>query len=105
MKQKKLNSDFYPRVYALLAQLPRGKVVTYGRLAQMLGNKNLARAVGNALHANPDGDRYPCYKVVNAKGELSASYAFGGLAAQQRCLEAEGIPVKDGKVDLSHYGI
>jgi len=59
------------RLYELLASVPKGRVVTYGRLAEMLGNKHLARAVGNALHKNPDGDKYPCYKVVNSKGELS----------------------------------
>ena len=101
----KKNSNLNAQVYALLTQIPRGKVVTYGQLARMLGNQNLARTVGNALHANPDGNRYPCYKVVNAKGKLSASYAFGGLAAQQQRLEAEGIVVRDGKVDLLVYGL
>ena len=105
MGKKKPDSVLCTKVYDLLTQLPSGKVVTYGQLAQMLGNKNLARAVGNALHANPDGDRYPCYKVVNAKGRLSSAYAFGGLAAQQHRLEAEGIAVKHGKVDLSVYGL
>lgn len=59
------------RLYDLLLMIPHGRVVTYGRLAELLGNKHLARAVGNALHANPDGDKYPCYKVVSSKGELS----------------------------------
>lgn len=93
------------QLYELLTTVPQGKVVTYGRLALMLGNKNLARAVGNALHSNPDGDKYPCYKVVNSQGQLSAAYAFGGLEAQKRRLEADGIVVEDGKVDLKKYGI
>ena len=103
MNKKK--SAFRIEVYSLLAKLPQGKVVTYGQLAEMLGNRNLARAVGNALHANPDGDRYPCYKVVNSQGCLSPAYAFGGKEAQQRRLEAEGIAVQNGKVDLSLYGL
>ena len=103
MNKKK--SAFRTEVYSLLAKLPQGKVVTYGQLAEMLGNRNLARAVGNALHANPDGDSYPCYKVVNAQGCLSQAYAFGGKEAQQRRLEAEGIAVQNGKVDLSLYGL
>lgn len=93
------------KLYTLLLRIPRGRVVTYGTLAKMLGNRNYARAVGNALHRNPDGDRYPCYKVVNSKGELSRAYAFGGMEAQQRRLEAEGIPVINGKVDLKRYSI
>lgn len=93
------------KLYTLLTQIPYGKVVTYGCLAQMLGNKAWARAVGNALHENPDGNKYPCYKVVNSKGELSSAFAFGGIAEQQRRLEAEGIVVENGKVDLKEYGV
>ena len=87
-------------VYEFLRSVPRGKVVTYGQIAAALGNPKLARAVGNALHQNPDGDKFSCYKVVNSRGALSARYAFGGRQAQQRRLEAEGIAVKNGRVDL-----
>lgn len=93
------------KLYHLLLAVPRGRVVTYGQLAEMLGDKRLARAVGNALHANPDGEKYPCYKVVNSRGELSRKYAFGGMAAQQRRLEADGVAVENGKVDLARYGM
>lgn len=92
-------------VYDLLAALPRGRVITYGELARRLGNKKWARSVGNALHANPDGDKYPCYKVVNSKGMLSNAYAFGGAETQKRRLEKEGIPVADMRVDLKKYGV
>ena len=98
----KLNQQ---ELYDLLRTIPKGKVATYGWLAEQLGSRYLARSVGNALHANPDGDRYPCYKVVNAKGRLSHRYAFGGLQAQQCRLEADGIVVKNGKVDLEKYGL
>lgn len=91
------------KLYTLLAQIPYGKVVTYGCLAQMLGNRAWARAVGNALHNNPDGEKYPCYKVVNSKGELSSAFAFGGITEQQHRLESEGIVVANGKVDLTKY--
>jgi alkylated DNA nucleotide flippase Atl1 len=63
----------------------------------------MARAVGNALHKNPDPEGIPCFRVVNAKGELAGEFAFGGSGAQAKQLEAEGIEVKDGKVDLSRY--
>ena len=91
-------------LYELLRTVPRGKVITYGTLAEMLGNRAWARAVGNALHSNPDGERYPCYKVVNCKGELSRAYAFGGAEEQKRRLGQEGIEVENGKVDLNRYG-
>lgn len=89
------------KLYVLLTEIPRGRVATYGRLARMLGNPLWARAVGNALHENPDGDRYPCYRVVNSRGELSPAYAFGGIAAQERRLAADGVAVEGGKVDLA----
>ncbi len=90
-------------VYTYLTRIPRGKVVTYGQIAEALGNKNLARTVGNILHANPDGEKYPCYKVVNARGMLSAQYAFGGLESQKKRLEAEGIAVEKDRVELIRY--
>lgn len=91
------------RVYDFLAVIPKGKVVTYGQIAVFLGNVHYARTVGNILHENPDGEKYPCYKVVNAQGKLAGNYAFGGLDAQKQRLEEEGIVVKDGKVDLKIY--
>ena len=91
------------KILSFLCQIPRGKVVTYGQIAAHLGNPKWARAVGNALHRNPDGDKYPCYKVVSAQGKLSAHYAFGGLEAQKRRLEQDGITVTDDRVDLNQY--
>ena len=99
-----MKSDFYKEVYELLLEIPDGRVTTYGRIAERLGSRYYARAVGNALHLNPDGDKYPCYKVVNSKGRLSDNYAFGGIEAQKKRLEAEGIEVTDYKVELKKYG-
>lgn len=92
------------KLYMLLTKIPRGKVITYGRAAEILGNKLWARAVGNALHKNPDGEKYPCYKVVNGKGELSQAYAFGGIDAQKRRLQSDGITVVNNRVDVKKYG-
>ena len=50
------------QVYHYLKQIPKGKVVTYGCIAEYLGNKKLARVVGNILHTNPNEEKYPCYK-------------------------------------------
>ena len=91
------------QVYEFLRTLPKGKVVTYGQIAEYLGNKKLARTVGNILHKNPDGDKYPCYKVVNSKGYLSKNYSFGGIKKQKEKLEADGILVTNYKVDLEKY--
>lgn len=93
------------RIYQAVQKIPKGMVATYGQVAEMAGDKKMCRAVGNALHKNPYPDAIPCYRVVNAKGELSGEFAFGGQGAQQRLLEAEGICVVNGKVDLSKYGM
>jgi O-6-methylguanine DNA methyltransferase len=93
------------RIYEAVKKIPKGKVATYGQVAELAGDKKMARAVGNALHRNPDPDNIPCYRVVNAKGELSGEFAFGGAGAQAKLLEADGIAVVDGKVDLERYGI
>lgn len=93
------------RIYEAVKKIPRGKVATYGQVAEMAGNKKMVRAVGNALHKNPDPEKIPCYRVVNAKGELAGEFAFGGEGAQARLLQADGIAVVDGRVDLKIYGI
>lgn len=93
------------RIYEAVKKIPRGKVATYGQVAELAGNKKMARAVGNALHKNPNPDLIPCYRVVNSKGELAGEFAFGGAGAQARLLEADGIVVRDGRVDLEKYGM
>lgn len=96
-------NELSKKVYKYLLKIPNGKVVTYGQIATYLGNPRLARVVGNILHNNPDEDKYPCYKVVNAKGRLAPSFAFGGMDKQKEKLQADGIEVKDDMVDLSKY--
>ena len=91
------------KVYDFLTTIPKGKVITYGQITLFLGNKNLSRAIGNILHQNPDGEKYPCYKVVNAQGKLSCNYAFGGLEAQREKLKKDGIRVENDRVDLGMY--
>lgn len=86
--------------------IPKGKVTTYGRIAERLGNRKLSRAVGNALHNNHDPTRYPCHRVVSSQGKVAEGYAFGGAAAQRARLEAEGIHFEEnGTVDLKKYGV
>ena len=65
----------------------------------------MSRAVGNALHKKPDPEHIPCYRVVNSKGELAGAFAFGGENVQKKLLEADGIEVINGKVDLKKYGL
>ena len=94
------------KVYGFLETIPRGKVATYGQIASVLGNRNLARVVGNILHSNPDPQRFPCHRVVNSKGQVAEQFAFGGAAAQRALLENEGIVFDcDGKIDLKVYAM
>lgn len=93
------------RIYEAVKKIPRGKVASYGQVAAMAGNPKMSRAVGNALHKNPDPDGIPCYRVVNAKGELAGAFAFGGADVQANLLRADGIEVLDNKVDLTKYGL
>jgi len=71
----------------------------------MAGNPRMSRAVGNALHKNPDPLHIPCFRVVNSKGELAGAFAFGGGKAQAELLREDGVEVVDGKVDLEKYGM
>lgn len=94
------------RVYAYLKTIPKGKVTTYGQIAEHLGNKHLARTVGNILHDNPDPAQFPCHRVLSSKGKVAENYAFGGAEAQRMRLENEGIVFQsDGTVDLEKYGV
>lgn len=93
------------RIYEAVKKIPKGKVATYGQIAELAGDKKMARAVGNALRKSPDSDSVPCHRVVNAKGKLAGGFAFGGDGIQQSLLEAEGIKVIGGKVDLGKYGM
>ena len=91
------------RIYEAVKRIPKGCVATYGQVAAMAGDKKMARAVGNALHKNPDPEHIPCYRVVNSKGELAGAFAFGGENVQADRLMADGIEVVNGKVDLNKY--
>ncbi len=93
------------RIYEAVKKIPKGQVATYGQIAEMAGNPRMSRAVGNALHKNPDPLHIPCFRVVNSKGELAGAFAFGGGKAQAELLREDGVEVVDGKVDLEKYGM
>ena len=84
----------------------KNQVVTANIFEQqeLAGDRKMARAVGNALHKNPEPDVVPCFRVVNAKGECSCSFAFGGPDAQAKRLREDGIEVVNNRVDLEEYG-
>lgn len=93
----------FERIYEVVKKIPRGYVATYGQVAMLAGNRRWARVVGYALHANPDSNGIPCYRVVNKEGKVSEAFAFGGGNRQRELLEEEGIEFVDGHVDMKKY--
>lgn len=96
--------SFYDEVYKVVKHIPCGKVATYGQIARILGSPKASRAVGYALHFNPQPIIIPCHRVVNRFGSLAPAFAFGGIDEQKKLLEKEGITVdKQNKVDLKVF--
>lgn len=105
MKSKDDEIPFSERVYAVIRQIPKGSVATYGQIARLVGEPSAARAVGNALHRNPYPIITPCHRVVNKAGKLSPSFGFKGIEQQKKLLTAENVEVSiDNKVDLKRFG-
>src|SRR5437588_12403114 len=91
------------RVFALVWACPEGRVTTYGWLARAVGHPRGARMVGWFMNEAPQG--VPAQRVINSKGELSGSWAFGSPELMRQLLENEGIVFsEDGRVDLKRYG-
>jgi methylated-DNA-protein-cysteine methyltransferase-like protein len=97
-------ASFPQQVYAIVASVPYGRVITYGAIAHLLGNPRKAREVGWAMAVAPDRDPpIPAHRVINARGELSGS-ASGGIEVRRAQLEAEGVQfMADGRIDLERY--
>ncbi len=95
--------NVFEKIYAVVRQIPKGTVATYGQVAALAGNRRWARVVGYALHVNPDPEHIPCYRVVNRFGEVSEAFAFGGKNRQIELLEEDGIVCQGHIVDLKTY--
>lgn len=96
--------NFYQRVYALVRQIPLGKVVTYGQVAALLGRPQAARAVGYALRYLPTGSDVPWHRVINHRGQISPRYPAEAPLLQRLLLEEEGIPFDaEARVLLAAY--
>lgn len=96
-------SDFFERVWAVVAEIPYGKVTTYGHIAEHLGARSAARTVGWALNAAA-GTGLPCHRVVNRFGALSGSRHFEGPFVMEERLRSEGVTfTEDGCVALERH--
>jgi methylated-DNA-protein-cysteine methyltransferase-like protein len=91
--------NFYEQVYAVVRRIPRGKVTSYGRIAQMLGQPRAARAVGYALNALKDKDNeyadVPWQRVINSQGRISIVNRENSANRQAELLREEGVVVDE----------
>lgn len=88
----------FEKIYEIVSGIPKGKVVTYGDIAAVLGIN--PRVIGYALHANKNDQTVPCHRVVFKDGSLASGYAFGGKDIQRKLLASEGVNFTGEKVDL-----
>ena len=91
-------------LYLVLAQVPQGKVVSYGELAQLAGLGRAARWVGRTLSQLPDGTTLPWHRVIAAGGRLSLTAGSPSGAEQRARLRAEGISILNERVDMRRHG-
>jgi methylated-DNA-protein-cysteine methyltransferase-like protein len=89
-------------VYRLVKKIPRGRVTTYGYLAQKLRLRGGARVAGYAMAGCPSGQGIPWHRVVGAGGRLLISEPHAGM--QRRLLEAEGVDLSSRRIDMLKYG-
>ncbi|WP_396210651.1 MGMT family protein [Flavobacterium sp.] len=104
MENKAISDSFFERVYAIVRQIPYGKVTSYGAIAKALGTARSARMVGWAMNASHGLEDVPAHRVVNRKGLLTGKHHFEGTNLMQQLLESEGIKIHNNQiVDLEKY--
>ena len=98
-------NNLYPRIYAVVKRIPKGRVATYGQIASLAGISGHARLIGYALSALSPKNDVPWHRVINAKGRVSIRSEPGFENFQRSLLEAEGVLFDaDGKVSLNRFG-
>ena len=96
-------STSYERIWDVVAEIPYGKVATYGQIARIAGLGDRARLVGYALHSTPDGMNLPWHRVINAQGRISFPKDSPSYRRQQELLATEQIEFINGRLDLAVY--
>jgi methylated-DNA-protein-cysteine methyltransferase-like protein len=99
-----MTSPVYECIWSIVRRIPRGRVATYGQVAELAGLEGHARQVGYAMHALPAKSNVPWHRVINARGEVSERTNGDSHELQRLLLEAEGV-VFDlrGRCDLKRY--
>ncbi len=91
-------TNFFDRVYAVVRQVPYGRVTSYGAIAKYLGAAGSARMVGWAMNTAPDLEDVPAHRVVNRNGVLTGKHHFPGTDLMQQLLESENIKILNDQV-------
>jgi methylated-DNA-protein-cysteine methyltransferase related protein len=93
------NHSFFELVYEVVRLIPRGRITSYGAVAEYLGTKGSARMVGWAMNAcHTETSNVPAHRVVNRNGLLTGKHHFDGLNVMKQLLESEGIEVDNDRV-------
>ena len=94
----------YDLIHRIVSRIPRGRVATYGQIANLAGIPGQARRIGYALSALPDGTDVPWQRVVNAKGEISLRTHTGADSLQKKLLRAEGVVFsREGRISMERF--
>jgi len=102
MKESKPDPKYRERVYRLVRRIPRGRVMTYGQIAVILGQGYTPRTVGFVMHG-ADENQTPWHRVINSQGRCSTGGVVLPTDKQQRMLEAEGVEFTGGRCDLKIF--
>ncbi|MGI1678632.1 MAG: MGMT family protein [Cellvibrionaceae bacterium] len=101
--QNDTSSSNKERIFQVIYQIPKGKVATYGQVAELAGLARAARLVGSTLKELPKNTKLPWYRVLNASGKISLPPEGGGKR-QKALLEKENVTFINGKIKLADYG-
>ena len=93
----------YADIYDVIRLIPKGRVATYGQIAELAGLPRQARRVGYALSALPKGTAVPWQRVVNANGEISMRTHSGADRLQRKLLRLEGVAFEAGRISLERF--
>jgi methylated-DNA-protein-cysteine methyltransferase-like protein len=91
-------------ICAAIRRVPRGRVSTYGWIADLAGLPGRSRLVGTVLKEVPAGMRLPWHRIVNASGRISLPEGSGAAIRQYELLQSEGVMMIGRRIDLSRYG-
>jgi len=99
-----MSSSLYACIYEVVLQIPRGRVATYGQVAELAGMPGHARQVGYALHRLPVSSKVPWHRVINRQGRISLRLEMSAVCLQRVLLESEGVVFNDaGEIPLKKY--